>query len=389
MDSTDLEAVHPAEPVMDEASDADREVLRSRKPLREEIEVLIDPYRNSTEEPPFTSDELVVMTIISSDFVWMSKEEIFRAIITTYPYFIARAVDHSVHRLRRYDDTDCIMDPKDEVEFLEKRLCKERKGIFRFLDLPAEIRNSIYEELLVYPSPGLRIRGRLEGTVSHRVGDEVGGSVGWYTDIDTSIRTSIDWGRDLDRTGPCFKWPNRLMWPVVELCHLDLEVPVTCRQIYREAMPIYYGLNSFSIDSRSILDGTLRGFPAAAKPHIKRLHLLLGCREPAGLPIVHFPRLDFKLDELRLTIKDKDWFSFGYNPEYDNYARVGGMDSIVALAANAEVVEVDSTGTPGERMDDCRIFQQFISTARLQSNGGDESSSSDGPDKARNDFEEA
>lgn len=44
--------------------------------------------------------------------------------------------------------------------FLRKWLEPERKGHFDFFGLPAELRNHIYEEVLLYPLPGVRVTSK-------------------------------------------------------------------------------------------------------------------------------------------------------------------------------------------------------------------------------------
>lgn len=81
----------------DDEPEFKEDAVKRRRPLRTEIETLIEPHRHSPEQkPPFKVEELIVMAVICSDVVTLTKPAIFGWIIYTFQYYSTLAVQQYV-----------------------------------------------------------------------------------------------------------------------------------------------------------------------------------------------------------------------------------------------------------------------------------------------------
>lgn len=160
-----------------------RRLLETRKPLREDIQKLIAPYRDH-QLPPFSPEELIIMAIIDSDSKYATRSNILQWILKNFSIYKDKAVssmlkwfDHDsevqlqdvlcgLHKRfdtafndYRLDLTRNIADIGQDSYtvdvnsariYLQRWIGLEREGSFRFLDLPAELRNRIYEMSLIF-----------------------------------------------------------------------------------------------------------------------------------------------------------------------------------------------------------------------------------------------
>ncbi|KAF2159193.1 hypothetical protein M409DRAFT_30333 [Zasmidium cellare ATCC 36951] len=179
---TDLD--HTARACISSASDlslqgqADRDAIRiARKPLKDDIQKCIAPHRHD-EPPPFFYAELVVMAIISHDtedcdIEWTSLENILEWILETFPFYKKGVADgilkaiYSKRDFQEFGPYQCLniinssfmdlfedyqvpltyaegmwtVDVRDARSFLHRWIepQQDRKGVFRFLNLPAEL----------------------------------------------------------------------------------------------------------------------------------------------------------------------------------------------------------------------------------------------------------
>lgn len=164
-------------------------VLQARQPLKEEIEAVIAPHRQSSEKPSLTAAELVVMAIACNDEEFMTKNDFLMWAICTFYYYKTLAAEEYARKFNTTEDDetydaellemivhgfdsvwgDCDVpietrhytsgsfnsEPtRHSIKPHQARLClrqllePERVGKFEFLNLVPELRNRVYGYLL-------------------------------------------------------------------------------------------------------------------------------------------------------------------------------------------------------------------------------------------------
>jgi hypothetical protein len=169
-----------------------------------------------------------------------------------------------------YDlEVACTSTLASSREYLRRILGSELKCFIRFLELPAEIRLLIYENVfrvdgvLLYNSNLMRgvndhilgfqvLRDRLEGEVDEEMSEETEEQ----TDADSDDSEAWELVEHDPWTGPSENL----------LCLL-----LSNRQIFQEAMPVFYNTNTFKVQSLSMLSKFLSNCGAAKRLHLARI----------------------------------------------------------------------------------------------------------------------
>ncbi|KAK4496802.1 hypothetical protein PRZ48_012786 [Zasmidium cellare] len=274
--------------------------MKACKRLKDDINKVAAAHRDD-KPPPFSHAELVVMGIVNhiSDprNEYASHNDIIRWILESFPYYKALVTEKLLEKVLSesegmveinscecYDfidekfihafiihDTPIIeleymcaysVDVGSATAFLQRWIDPqpERKGCFRFLDLPAEIRNRIYHMVLIFPEPAVRVEcfsRKMELTLKahgrlSRASDEVCCSpFKCSDDCQNAGHFSLDAPQEI------------------------LDIACTCKQVFSEAVPIFYGGNSFSADGSVALEKFTHVVPTERLRHLKKLHLRL------------------------------------------------------------------------------------------------------------------
>jgi hypothetical protein len=135
--------------------------------LRDDIELVIAPFREGEVEPPFSAAELVVMAVVYLECAtWepVLEREIQDWILNTFRYYRHNDIGSFYNACGRYEvplsddrighkihSASTVSAPTREARVFLRNVLPPRTGIFRFLDLPAEIRNRVYEMLFSLP----------------------------------------------------------------------------------------------------------------------------------------------------------------------------------------------------------------------------------------------
>ena len=145
--------------------------------------------------------------------------------------------------------------------FLRKWLEPERKGRFDFFGLPAELRNRIYEDVLLYPLPGVQISSRSPPFVLKHIPNASTENLTWQA---TYRSPNLKWA--------AITTPNRTAFFRV------------CQQTFKEATPIYYGLNSFSFRQFRELALALQKLSPERVRQLKSLHIQMPVSHGRSMP---------------------------------------------------------------------------------------------------------
>ncbi|KAF7197307.1 hypothetical protein HII31_01358 [Pseudocercospora fuligena] len=267
---------------------------QARKTLKQEISNIVSPFRISQEEPPFTMGELIIMGIVMKECrfgneEWCtSEEDIMLWIGDTFLYYaremMSALVSGWAYQHHGFDDqqiysgpplygfydalhshdlpvegcTNKYIDwiayqivPHRARAYLSRWLCPPGEGSFRFLDLPPELRNRIYNNLFHFSGSTIdTYRSKLP---KHEYEDP---SYHQYRDKRrlkiTELRHDAPDEQEFSNSRTRFSWVHP-----EEVSKL-LSILVTCRQIHTEAKAIFYSNNVFAFDSISSLSHTLR-----------------------------------------------------------------------------------------------------------------------------------
>ena len=170
--------------------------MQQQQQLKSEIEAVIAEFATGDQRnsPPYTVSELVVMAAICGLEERITEKKVLKWTLRTFPYYTDRAIDHyleigtgqarqpsltpgqlsrasqairmfsvkvdmpftSVYEVvgREVKIKEYIVHCNQARAFLQNRLEPAREKTFAFLDLPLELRTTIYEMVLVFDSRG-------------------------------------------------------------------------------------------------------------------------------------------------------------------------------------------------------------------------------------------
>jgi hypothetical protein len=353
----------------------------TRKVLQMEVETVIQEYRSAEEKPPFTPSELVVMATICREADAITLEDAMSWTIDTFSFYRQRLSGHTrlcEHHYGRITLQDfhhvldswevplvyaadentllCLETYSQSKQafttitaaarvFLLKWLEPRREGCFRLLDLPPEIRNTIYEMTLSFPKSGF---------VLPRI---------WYVERRLLLRH-----RDVNDDGrtthprPTFKEPH------VETAALSstLAIFLACKQVYREAAPFFYACNYFHFEDLETLGYMSRKMSANLSKHLSNVRVVYEYdreKEDTLCNVFTFLRSNLNLKVLTLEIYDANWFrlpvairqAFGRTSAYTKAEQIAGMKDLAALASKVETLNIEG---------DCPKIREYLTSER-------------------------
>ncbi|KAK4508706.1 hypothetical protein PRZ48_002445 [Zasmidium cellare] len=325
----------PHTPTNIEAAKPNQTLLEARRPLKEDIEKLISPYRHdSAQKPPFSGRDVAIMAISSSSTEYVDEYKMVWWTIENFAFFkqwseynVACFLFHEI--FWNYDVpvmTKTVTDPGklDNLDAytiqpavarlsLREHLEPKREGTFRFLDLPAELRNRVYTMLLD------------------------------FSDAEISVE----------------RYKDRLL------------SSLRCRACVRsEALPIFYSTNVFHFRDLESVGDLPHGLSANQLKYIKKVHLHVDIQQiwdnNSDLALVQLnttlaPAARglnklLPLEQVTLTISDSEWL---YNwSELESYEEIEEMQTLLEVIAKAKNVQVFPA--QGQENARCDVFNSLV-----------------------------
>ncbi|PPJ52030.1 hypothetical protein CBER1_10397 [Cercospora berteroae] len=215
--------------------------------------------------------------------------------------------------------------------YLRHRLEPERSGTFDFMGLPAELREKIYKMMLVYPKRGLSVRSSYRGVLKGLV------------------LTPGRPGLQIDDFETITKHERELIC-LPKMCEV-LSILQVSKQLYLEALPIFYRNNLFHFSSLRVLEKAMDFMGREVKKMIDHMqidsesicHYEASFRRDCGLATL-FPDLAPKTLVL-------EWPEQGFrmicpcdDPTFvkgrTSFKKNAGLADFVALAQRAEKLDL-------------------------------------------------
>lgn len=344
--------------------------------LREEISQLIDPWRHSAEKPPFTVGEMAVFALVFSDKLDETREDVHllslkdvqASILRAFGYYNELNIKALAHNPRvqnqwnlvplprrgviqgfpktlrefdlpvivttlEYHDhwADCTygISPNAARVYLRRWLEPARRGAFRFLDLPPELRNRIYEMVLRFPDTGINLTRKKK------------------------LQTfRVDYHQKDEILDPYCASDRESLVTVEHLSGL-LALLFSCKKIHREASSVFYEVNNFRFDTIKGLHSALVAMSPRTQKQVEGLHLYLDSTDETLDYMEAVGDLLHQLapKRLKFTFDHRGWFE-KYNAKrirmnngpgsnyIDTFEMVEEFKPFIDLARRAEKVEI-------------------------------------------------
>ncbi|CAK1366331.1 unnamed protein product [Cercospora beticola] len=350
-------------------------------PLCEEVATLIEPWLktdaefwyDTDSEPPFTTGQLIVFAFVMSNKEKMTRNEVHRWILRTFQYYRDIAIDEYTQAAAEFHEDgepagfdDSPGDFFDAMRSFDLPLVKRtyhsyngadlqisfsaaraylcqcleppREGTFKFMALPAELREKVYKMLLVYPEPGL------SRTSDYPFPRQLLHPSERLVPDPTSLEEKEQYRESV------------LLLPPM---HEALSVLRVSKQICHEALPVFYGLNKFHFGCLPTLYHGLRNRGEDVLKQIRYLHITMDLDAWERFWDKKLPGLGKMLDSI---IPRKLVFSLPKRKDFERLCQravsgtddtsvilskldeVDGLGCFVALAQRAESVEWQGDG---------------------------------------------
>lgn len=253
---------------------------------------------------------------------------------TFYQYHVPITVVKREWWNRNYDQLDfcyfTITLPAARL-FLEP-LMYTRKGAFPFLQLPAELRNAIYELVLRFPSPGFRVETaglKLLRRPEH--GDIA------LTDENVSPGLRIN-------------------------THHMTALLRVCKQTRKEALPIFYGINTFCFTEMAAFKSMTLNLKTTAVEHLRRVYM--ECRYFANAhkltDVAPQVAQIKKFELLVLCMHDDRWIEMKKRDRVNLFDRVTKFTKFEQISTFHELAKAAAKADKFELRGECPVAEAFF-----------------------------
>lgn len=252
---------------------------------------VIAPFQDSEEEPPFTPKELLVMTLLVEgrplteraiihrvfDHFKYYRQQAYETFFEPDGFYYSKSRRAAADYRRQFQEVlkqaelpvEIIRNQgasREEQYFISAKNCEQMlSGVlhpqgtgdqqpFRFFDLPAELRNTIYELTFQYPKSGLFLsKERKYAYVQTR-------SIAEDTKVGHDFqRLTYDGLKEYFRTAPI----KDILSPLL-----------VSRQFYQEASPVFYSINHFYFLDSEVMNHVLKSISGGCRSHIRHVSFI-------------------------------------------------------------------------------------------------------------------
>lgn len=134
----------------------------------------------------------------------------------------------------------------------------------KFLNLPGEIRNQIYEYAFPTEFFEIRFADKAERTLTYRLPNRP-----------RYMQPKLE--PDVSQRRRLYDWPRRVrskeFIPVYKLSPGPAALLLTCKRVQEEASPLFYGSSTFTFQNLRVFDRFMNTLSAMSKASIRSLHL--------------------------------------------------------------------------------------------------------------------
>ncbi|PPJ59868.1 hypothetical protein CBER1_04944 [Cercospora berteroae] len=302
--------------------------------LKAEVRCVIEPFRKSNKKPPFSLAEIVVVCLVIVGE--LSKEDIHLWMVSKFFYYWRKAMafhtklggahagwgpteeisvefekifselDPPIHRRidgKKLPEGDPVKFPTSDGSkwalnslsaargYLHRHLRASSSQHFRFMDLPTELRLRIYGMALLLPRSGVNVNSgpHVETTFST-----------FSKNYEKPFPGLLRWSHRITTVWQLPRVSMRCSPPATHLALLRVS-----KQIYQEAMPMFYGDNLFVCENIGRLRDFLKRMPETRRNQIRYLAFSIEAGFKAELSKVakmvaalpHLKELDIWIDE--------------------------------------------------------------------------------------------
>ncbi|CAK3900281.1 Hypothetical predicted protein [Lecanosticta acicola] len=310
-----MESQPPLQPSLAPRSPANSTTAKTEQPqdLKQEISTIVEPYRHLREKPPFSTAELIVIAVVcfSGHPAGATAHDLLHYIIHEFRYFTDKLIE--AYTSKEFDRIFEAIGKQDEylgdiVEgfwralgdyevpltvnryqdggehsyrytvklsearvFLRNILEPVRKGVFDFMELPSEIRNTICEYILELP-------GKDGLTIVYQRNEP---SYFWR-DWNCMFLVGMRANGSTARISPGHSPTTRLGNPndgTIGICAPAMKdllaILSVCKQIYREVMSMFYRLNHVRFHGLGAIEMFLLKGPSTRLQHLTSVGITL------------------------------------------------------------------------------------------------------------------
>lgn len=361
------------------------------RPSKDEVTDVLSPWENKLDEPPYTVGEMIAMVLVMLDLEPQTVQSIHLQILFRFKYYTFEALEEfttqingqerrgydwrgdtaphlapilpSIYRTMKHFDLPLTRVPADEEDeditkdkftmssdaarsYLRNVLEPPRQGTFDFMALPAELREKIYKMLLVYPKPGFTL-------ADHRIWR--GNECEYLHQLGLLSRDAVDVTAYPDSPDDQESSDTPEDEVPVERLNKMLAILSVSKQIHHEALPVFYGQNSFHFGSVGFFLMTLETMEPGTIQQITDVRVSMDyhglyMQTPFGSWIVEqLSHLSPK--KLMLVAKGRSDFyvrSFAKECGGSRLDEMTRLESLIALAKRAGHVEIRDDGFFGD-----------------------------------------
>ena len=309
--------------------------------LQRVVNDAVEPWRSSATKPPFAPDELSVMALILHDEP-LSTRDIVRWIFKTFEYFnksesrlwerVQGYFREFNHALTRYelpieefncDDGKCKrkLEMPDAGIYVRARFGRwSLQGTFPILSLPSEVLTIIYEMVFTLPPSGVIYTS-------------------FRDEPHLNLRTLK---RDFTKGFSVEAWEHEPWYEVSPPKEL-LTLLLANKQLYREAMPIFYSINTFVVFCLHDLEVMLARLPPTRRQHLSHVALMYHLiQAPWALNAFKLLRSITNLRQVHIHMGGESWSHSGWRKPSTSDPRK--IPSLRVLQSMKDRVEIEFEG---------------------------------------------